>query len=360
MKRTEYTFGDYEIANRLKRLNPENIVIKINEAIDWKPIKQIVSPLDSRKKNKTGRDCYDPIMMFKIQFIQDLKGYSDVQMEERLITDTLYMWFCGISTLSNVPDHSTISRWRDRFNVANVSQLAFLEVNRQLSAIGLRYEKGTVVDASLINSFARLRRKDEIYEIDPNTNEITKHECHIQKIKQEIPTDLDHPNSKSIELKTDVDPDAKLIKVGRKLTYGYKMHTLTDLEGLILNLLTTPANVLEATKLKELLSIFESGNGIEVNGDKGYCWQECIDFLIENGFGDKIMRKKKKGKDMDESTAQFNKSISGVRYVIERTFGGLKRWFNLGRAKYIGLEKTHNHNLRLATIYNVVRLVGVT
>jgi len=360
MKRNEYTFGDYEIANRLKRLNPDNIVLRINEAIDWKPIQKLVSSLDSRNKNKTGRDCYDPLMMFKIQFIQDLKGYSDVQMEERLITDSLYMWFCGISTISNVPDHSTISRWRDRFNAANISHLAFLEINRQLSAVGLKYEKGTVVDASLIDSFARLKRKDEIYEIDPKTNKINLIESHIHKTKQEILTESNVTSPNEVELKSVVDPDAKLIKIGKRLTYGYKMHTLTDLEGLILNLLTTPANVLEATKLKELLSIFESGNGIDVNGDKGYCWQECIDFLCLKGFGDKIMRKKKKGQEMNETTVLFNKLISSVRYVIERTFGGLKRWFKLGRAKYIGLKKTHNHNLRLAMIYNVVRIVGVT
>jgi IS5 family transposase len=360
MKRNEYTIGDYEITSRLRRLNPNNILFCINDAIDWRPIQDLVSPLDRRKINQPGRDCYDPFMMLKIQFIQDLKGYSDVQMEERLISDTLYMWFCGMSSASQVPDHSTISRWRDRFNKSDISKQAFFEINKQLSAVGLKYKKGAVVDATLIHSYSRLRNKDEVYEVDNKTGDIVKLDAHIKKVRQDNIPPSDTSVQSVVLTNKIIDPDAKIIKIGKKITYGYKMHTVTDLEGLLINLNTTSANVLEATQLENLLSIFGQDSYIPILADKGYCWQKCIDYLNYNGFIDLIMRKKKKGKELEISTSLRNKLISKHRYVIERTFGGLKRWLKLGRAKYIGLEKTHNHNFRLAMIYNIVRCVGVT
>ena len=42
------------------------------------------------------------------------------------------MQFCGFSIDSDLPDHSTIARWRDRFIENNVYEIAFAEVNDQL------------------------------------------------------------------------------------------------------------------------------------------------------------------------------------------------------------------------------------
>jgi IS5 family transposase len=347
MDRNEYTYGDYEAIERLKKLQPHNILFKINDLIDWDPIRNMVAPLDSRNKNKSGRDCYDPFKMFKIHLIQDLKGYSDPQMEERLITDISYMWFCGFSLRSEVPDHSSISRWRDRFNKADISKRAFLEFNDQLAFHGFSYKRGVVVDATMIQSSTRNRYQTVVYEQEKNSDELVKKTLEVRKHKD------------STELKENADPDAVYVKIGGKSTFGFKMHTVCDMDGLILAINTTPANVLEGHQFPDLMSslLFDDDDAF---GDKGYSYASCIEYLKENGLGDKLMRKKPKGKDMDDVTTAFNKTISSVRYVIERTFGGLKKWQKLGRAKYIGLFKTHNHNLRLSSIYNLVRCVGVT
>jgi IS5 family transposase len=53
----------------------------------------------------------------------------------------------------------------------------------------------------------------------------------------------------------------------------------------------------------------------------------------------------------------MNKAISQLRYVVERTFGGLKLKFRIGRSRYLGTEKTHNFNLLSSLEYNMVRIV---
>ncbi len=47
-------------------------------------------------------------------------GYSDIAMEKQLHFNLLFMKFCGLSTTERKPDHSTISKWRDRFIKENI------------------------------------------------------------------------------------------------------------------------------------------------------------------------------------------------------------------------------------------------
>ena len=49
---------------------------------------------------------------------------------------------------------------------------------------------------------------------------------------------------------------------------------------------------------------------------------------------------------------EYNRLISKNRWVVERTFGGMRRWFHCGVARYIGLAKTHTQHLLEAIAYN--------
>ncbi|WP_430817965.1 transposase [Carboxylicivirga sp. N1E11] len=51
--------------------------------------------------------------------------------------------------------------------------------------------------------------------------------------------------------------------------------------------------------------------------------------------------------------------MSKDRYKVERTFGGMSRWFGAGIAKYVGLEKTHTQHVMEAIAYNSFRSPGI-
>ena len=55
----------------------------------------------------------------------------------------------------------------------------------------------------------------------------------------------------------------------------------------------------------------------------------------------------------------FNKLISKQRYKVERTCGGMKRWFGAGKARYVGLSKTHSQHVLEAIAYNLYRSPGI-
>ena len=45
--------------------------------------------------------------------------------------------------------------------------------------------------------------------------------------------------------------------------------------------------------------------------------------------------------------------------VLECTFGGIKRWFSGGIARYRGIKKMHSQNLMEAMCYNLYRSPGI-
>lgn len=55
----------------------------------------------------------------------------------------------------------------------------------------------------------------------------------------------------------------------------------------------------------------------------------------------------------------FNKLIGKVRFKGERTFGGIRRWFNGRTARYRGIAKMHTQNLIEAICYNLYRSPGI-
>jgi len=71
------------------------------------------------------------------------------------------------------------------------------------------------------------------------------------------------------------------------------------------------------------------------------------------------MHKSHKNRPLTELQKKFNRLISKKRWVVERTFGGMRRWFRTGMARYVGLAKTHTRHLLEAIAYNLYRSPGI-
>ena len=88
--------------------------------------------------------------MFKIMILQRQYDLSDWAMEEALYDPFSFRRFCGFSLGDSLPDATTILRFRQ---ILGNKTPALLElVNRQLEARGLCLGKGTIIDASVIES----------------------------------------------------------------------------------------------------------------------------------------------------------------------------------------------------------------
>lgn len=134
---------------------------------------------------------------------------------------------------------------------------------------------------------------------------------------------------------------------------------MTDERGLVKALITTPANCADTVVLPDLLEKSELTQGVSVLADKSYCSKKNSAYLLERGLIDGIMLKVQKGMKFSERQREFNKFISKTRCLIERTFGGIRRWFMGGRCRYRGLERTHTQNVLEAMAYNLKRMPGL-
>lgn len=303
MEKQIVTFADQEIANRLS--NRKHFLKDVEQLIDWKRINRILDKVEIRRTSVAGRDAFSAEVMFRIMLIQSWYKLSDYQMEEQLGLNIMFLWFCKLSMENPIPNHSTICRWRSRFSAKGIYERLLQELNHQLSKHNIKITEGVIVDATLVESHARPRKK-EIIETEP----VGDDDIPGQSIFQE--TELTVEESK--------DPDARWLKKGKKSIYGYKGHTVVDkTHGLVQAIEVTPANVFDGHMLMPLVDSLELPEETEVLADKGYCSQENEDALQEKNLVSKIMQKKKKNQDMPEEIKTFNHSVSTQRYRVERS-----------------------------------------
>ena len=96
-----------------------------------------------------------------------------------------------------------------------------------------------------------------------------------------------------------------------------------------------------------------------VSSDKGYK-VPCNDQLLnERKIKNGKQHKAHRNRPLTHWQKAFNKLMSKTRYVAERTFGGMKRWFGAVAARYRGIEKMHTQHILEANCYNLKRAPGL-
>ncbi|MCB5259609.1 MAG: transposase [Candidatus Cloacimonetes bacterium] len=67
--------------------------------------------LRSKRTSVAGRDTYSAEVMFRIMLVQAWNKLSDYQMEEQLVYNTMFLWFCHLSMENPVPEISDEDSW---------------------------------------------------------------------------------------------------------------------------------------------------------------------------------------------------------------------------------------------------------
>ena len=80
-----------------------------------------------------GRDPWDPVLMFKLVFLQFLYDLSDRQLEEQATWNLMFKCFLGLSAEELHPDHNTLCRFRQRLGAEEFQRL-FNQVVEQARA----------------------------------------------------------------------------------------------------------------------------------------------------------------------------------------------------------------------------------
>jgi IS5 family transposase len=271
-----------------------------------------------------GREPWDPVLMFKMVFLQFLYGLSDREMEEQATFNLVYKWFLGLSTEELPPDFSTLSRVRTRLGEKGFETL-FNQVVEQARNRGFITDRLHIIDSTHIKARVDLFR--------------------LKKEHKGKGDDDDHYVDRNSP-----DPDARFGRKSKKKSfYGYKAHKVEDADSeFIVKVKTTPGNAPDGPQLPALVD----GRAGEATGDKAYDSEANHTYLAAVGVTSGIIRRTP-GPGRPRNSRR-------ERPKIERKFSEGKNRHGLDKARYWGLAKVSIQSFMVAIVMNLKRLVKLT
>lgn len=329
---SEKTTNNISIADYFADLKSRRTKLDdINMMINWKPVETRLKKVLKRAENSVGKPAYPGLVMFKCLVLQRMYNLSDVELEEQLRDRFSFHRFVGLSITDEVPDSTTICRFRNELLGEKLSEKLFKDILSQLLKKG-ELKTGVIVDATVIESS---RRPIKTFEILPSEN----------KDKQE-----------EVVINYSDDREAAWLKKGKKFFYGYKLHMGASPEsGFILGGHITPAKYSDTRELEGVLNDIPSSVTGRCFADKGYASKDNRMMLRKYGFKDSIMSRASKGKALSYWEKVRNKCIIPIRSRIERIFGTFKRSRQFSRSRYVGQSKVEQEFFLVALASNLVR-----
>lgn len=204
------------IFSTLDDLLPQDHPVRIyDKAIDW----TFIYPLVENLYSSTGKPSIDPIVLFKIVFLNYIDGIHSIRKTcERCKTDIAYRWFLRINFDEKVPDHSTYSQnLKRKFLETNLFKSIFDEIIKQAFVAGFIDPTNVFGDSTHVKANANKKKyEDNVVEITRNIyyEDLKKdiNEDRINHDKKEIKFDDDNDSSNTPNDSNTLPCDDKLIK----------------------------------------------------------------------------------------------------------------------------------------------------
>lgn len=292
----------------IEKLVPQNHLLrKIDQILDLSFVRDLTKEYYCQNN---GRPSIDPELFFRIILI----GYifnitSDRKLCEELRYNLAYRWYCKLEIDDFTPDHSSLSRIRDRYE-ASVFEKFFDKVVDLCKDYGLVKGERIITDGTLIEANASIesmvsRDPSESDEVEPRTD-----------ITAPLP-------SKKLSNKTHIsktDPDSSFAKKeGTARSLKYKVHISIDAESRVIldNKVTTGCLYETQIYLDRLAYIKDRYNLsiLSVIADRGYGSAENIQFLQSQNISTyiplfssrsgKVVKLEKSGFIFDENRNEY-------------------------------------------------------
>lgn len=306
------TLGDFLMNPGNLDTRKKDFFIKVDRFLDWEPV---IKAIENLYEKGNGRPGFAALMMFKALLLAQWYGLSDPELEDQLKDRLSFKQFVGLGITDDVPDETTLCRFRERLNKENLMEKLFVLINGQLEEKGLFVKKGTLIDASIIEAEGKGNAKTR-------------------------------------------DPEASFTKKNNKSYFGYKLHAGMDMEsGLIHHLEATTASTHDSRVWDELLN----GKEKALFADKAYYDQGYKHFLRSRDIYCGILDKKKRNHSLSKKQIRRNKRNASLRAPVERFFAVIKDQYHTLKTRYRGLSRNRQHFFALGSAFNLqlgIRLAG--
>jgi transposase len=284
---------------------PNNhLVKKIDKAIDFDFIYDIVKDLYA---DEVGRPSIDPVVLFKIVFIQYLFNIRSMRRTiEEIEVNVAYRWFLGLDFNDDVPHFSTFGKnYTRRFEGTTVFEEIFNTILYQAMKLKLVKMDNIFVDATHIKAYANKRHVNDIL-INDSTHRYVKqlreeiNEVRVEEGKEAI----DFETSKTVT-KSLTDPDCGMFHKGEKeKQLAYSNQVVSDENGWVLASEVFPGNEHDSqTALDSVIDYIEKHDEVKVSVmDSGYDNPVLLHEIFKRDVLPVIPYKSPKGKKVSGSS----------------------------------------------------------
>lgn len=276
---------------------------EMNALLNW----EAFASLFPKKETTRGRPAYNTILMLKCLFLQSWYNISDEELEFQINDRLSFQEFLGFP--KNIPDYSTIWRFKEYLLEADLSDNIWYELQNQINHNNIKIEEGSIQDARFVDAQPGKQSSDKI--------------------------------NRGREAKTSRSKDGTWTKKYNKSHFGYKLHTKVQRGSkIITEIAVTTANVHDSN--------------IDL-GDKN------DDVLYRDKAWTGVPTKAKGNGNMKRGKLNIreklrNKRIAKKRCSVEHPYGTMQRSFNAGTTKRTTTARVFIQQLFVCMAYNLYRL----
>lgn len=315
----QQTFTDMEYNCRKKKTKREEFLEIMDEIIPWDEWVQIIEPY--YPNNRRGRPTIGIERMLRMYLLQIWFNLSDPATEDAIYDSYAMRKFAGIDFMTeNVPDETTLCRFRHLLEENGLNKLFFDAINRVMVATGHMMKGGTIVDATIINAPSSTKNAEKSR-----------------------------------------DPEMHQTKKGNEWRFGMKCHAGVDAgSGLVHTIAVTAANVHDVVVAPKLIR----KDDLVVYGDSGYLGIQNRPEIRENthlaAIDYRINRRPHRFPQVSDNALDWERIIehrkSSVRCKVEHVFRIIKCQFGYQKVRYRGLKKNENRLYAMFACANLYAL----
>src|SRR6266566_1205116 len=330
--------GFFDLQNRFNKLDQLGDPLKaLNAVIEWSVFEPILAKgLAKEKKSNAGRPAFEALLMFKVLILQSLYNLADAQTEFQIRDRFTFLRFLGLTPESRIPDEKTIWLFRESVKARGLYEELFATFTGFLEAQGFCAQRGTVIDARIIEVPKQRNTRSENATIKEGL----------------MPAEWEKQPAKKVQK----DIEARWTQKNGKNYYGYKNHIAIDVKHkFIRGYDVTAANVHDSQCFEPLLDGRHSDR--TVYADSAYRSDEHERLLKRKRFTSRVHHRAWKDQTLTKRSQRENRARSRIRARVEHVFGHQVKAMRQSVVRGIGLARVRTRIALTNLAYNMSRLV---
>lgn len=342
----------------MEELVPQDSLFrKIDKYIDFTFIYDEVKDLYCENN---GRPSIDPVVLFKIVFIQALDGLKSMRQTcKKIKVDAEYRWFLGIPFGQDTPHFSTFGKnYERRFKDTDIFEKTFINIVKQAIKYNLIDGETFYTDSTHKKANANKNKYDDcIVQNIKTRRKWLEEEINEERIKQgKKPLEYkDEVEEKHIKVSTTDSESGYYHRDNKEKGFMYLDHrTVDDKCNIIVDCYVTKGNVHDSEPFIQRADYIQNTFGFKIKKyavDSGYLTLDIKKYFIDNDifgvfgyrrYGTPESRKEKKKfeyvKELDIYFEKETGEILEYKGLIDRN--GYKKYENLDKSK---IQRRHIH-----------------